>query len=423
MSKAGEPIRQKDDRPVVLSVEHVDKVFRLPTEQATGLKQAFINWTRGIKGYKEQQVLQDVSFQVRRGDFFGIVGRNGSGKSTLLKLISGIYYPERGRISYTGKLVPFIELGVGFNPELTGRENVYLNGALLGFTRSEVDAMYDDIVDFAELGEFMDQKLKNYSSGMQVRLAFSVAIKAQGDILILDEVLAVGDEAFQRKCDDYFTEVKKDPNKTVILVTHDMGAVKKYCDRAILIKDGHVVINGDKDDVANRYTLENLKNTDQQSNDDNLGEKEYPTGLSVQVPVLRSYPVSSSVCKSSDTFRFDVEYKCAQYDHLYMAIAMHDTRRGGIAYDTGSIPLKGCGHRVVHCSMPLGIFNNGEFRLVVSLRVNDSGQTDKDAPTQMIAFTSDENSCVFAIRDKRNRDYAMLNDRGLQIKVLGGESL
>ena len=424
MSKAGEPIRQKDDRPVVLSVEHVDKVFRLPTEQATGLKQAFINWTRGIKGYKEQQVLQDVSFQVRRGDFFGIVGRNGSGKSTLLKLISGIYYPERGRISYTGKLVPFIELGVGFNPELTGRENVYLNGALLGFTRSEVDAMYDDIVDFAELGEFMDQKLKNYSSGMQVRLAFSVAIKAQGDILILDEVLAVGDEAFQRKCDDYFTEVKKDPNKTVILVTHDMGAVKKYCDRAILIKDGHVVINGDKDDVANRYTLENLKAPDKQSDSSKPGD-EYPTGLSAQVPLLRAHPVSSSVCKSSDTFRFDVEYDCAEYDNLYMAVAMHDTRRGGIAYDTGAdtIRLKACGHRVVHCSVPLNIFNNGEFRLVVSLRVRDEAQTDKNAPTKMIAFTNDENSCVFAIRDKRNREYALLSDRGLQISLLGGESL
>ena len=424
MSKAGEPIRQKDDRPVVLSVEHVDKVFRLPTEQATGLKQAFINWTRGIKGYKEQQVLQDVSFQVRRGDFFGIVGRNGSGKSTLLKLISGIYYPERGRISYTGKLVPFIELGVGFNPELTGRENVYLNGALLGFTRSEVDAMYDDIVDFAELGEFMDQKLKNYSSGMQVRLAFSVAIKAQGDILILDEVLAVGDEAFQRKCDDYFTEVKKDPNKTVILVTHDMGAVKKYCDRAILIKDGHVVINGDKDDVANRYTLENLKAPDKQAGSSKPGD-EYPTGLSAQVPLLRAYPVSSSVCKSSDTFRFDVEYDCAEYDNLYMAVAMHDTRRGGIAYDTGAdtIRLKACGHRVVHCSVPLNIFNNGEFRLVVSLRVRDEAQMDKNAPTKMIAFTNDENSCVFAIRDKRNREYALLSDRGLQISLLGGESL
>lgn len=424
MSKAGEPIVQKDARPVVLSVEHVDKVFRLPTEQATGLKQAFINWTRGIKGYKKQQVLQDVSFQVHRGDFFGIVGRNGSGKSTLLKLISGIYYPEHGHISYTGKLVPFIELGVGFNPELTGRENVYLNGALLGFTRSEVDAMYDDIVDFAELGEFMDQKLKNYSSGMQVRLAFSVAIKAQGDILILDEVLAVGDEAFQRKCDDYFTEVKKDPNKTVILVTHDMGAVKKYCDRAILIKDGHVVINGDKDDVANRYTLENLKAPDKQS-DRNKPKDEYSTGLSAQVPLLRAYPVTSSVCKSSDTFHFDVEYDCAEYDNLYMAVAMHDTRRGGIAYDTGSdtISLKACGHQVVHCSVPLNIFNNGEFRLVVSLRVRDAAQTDKNAPTKMIAFTNDENSCVFAIRDKRNREYALLSDRGLQISLLGGESL
>ncbi|QFZ10475.1 ABC transporter ATP-binding protein, partial [Streptococcus dysgalactiae] len=137
------------------------------------------------------------------GDFFGIVGRNGSGKSTLLKIISKIYEPEKGTVTVDGKLVPFIELGVGFNPELTGRENVFMNGALLGFSRDEVAAMYDDIVSFAELHDFMDQKLKNYSSGMQVRLAFSIAIKAKGDILILDEVLAVGDEAFQRKCFDY----------------------------------------------------------------------------------------------------------------------------------------------------------------------------------------------------------------------------
>ena len=165
-------------------------------------------------------MLKDISFEVRQGDFFGIVGRNGSGKSTLLKIISQIYVPEKGSVSVKGKLVPFIELGVGFNPELTGRENVYLNGALLGFTREEIDAMYDDIVEFAELEDFMDQKLKNYSSGMQVRLAFSVAIKAQGDILVLDEVLAVGDEAFQRKCDNFFAQMQKGPTKTIILVTH-----------------------------------------------------------------------------------------------------------------------------------------------------------------------------------------------------------
>ena len=176
-----------DNRKTVLKVEHVAKSFRLPTEQASGLKQAVINWTKGISGYKMQHVLRDINFEVKEGDFFGVVGRNGSGKSTLLKLISGIYMPDQGSISVDGKLVSFIELGVGFNPELTGRENVYLNGALLGFSQEEIDAMYDDIVEFSELSEFMDQKLKNYSSGMQVRLAFSVATAIRPDVLIIDE--------------------------------------------------------------------------------------------------------------------------------------------------------------------------------------------------------------------------------------------
>ncbi|AKV55624.1 polysaccharide ABC transporter, ATP-binding protein [Bifidobacterium actinocoloniiforme DSM 22766] len=417
MGKVSASTPAENSSPVVLSVEHVDKVFRLPTEQATGLKQAFINWSRGIKGYKEQQVLEDISFQVHRGDFFGIVGRNGSGKSTLLKLISGIYCPERGKISYSGKLVPFIELGVGFNPELTGRENVYLNGALLGFTSEEVDAMYDDIVEFAELGDFMDQKLKNYSSGMQVRLAFSVAIKAQGDILVLDEVLAVGDEAFQRKCDDYFAQVKKDPSKTVILVTHDMSAVKKYCDKAILIQDGHIVVSGDKDDVANRYTLENLKAAKKDARDSKSDK--YPTGLNERVPKLRAYPISSPVCSSSDIFRFDVEYQYDEDREFYLAIAMHDTRRGGIVYDTGSnrIKLRQSGHQIAHFEMPLNLFNNGEFRLVASLRT--ASRERPDAPTEMIAFTNDENSCVFAIRDSRNSEYALLSDRALRIRQVG----
>ena len=165
-----------------LEVKNVVKSFKLPTEQSNGIKQAFVNWTKGIKGYKKLEILKDISFKVEKGEFFGIVGRNGSGKSTLLKIISQIYTPDSGKVKVNGKLVPFIELGVGFNPELTGRENIYLNGALLGFSHEEVAKMYDEIVDFAELHEFMDQKLKNYSSGMQVRLAFSIAIKAQGDI-------------------------------------------------------------------------------------------------------------------------------------------------------------------------------------------------------------------------------------------------
>lgn len=240
-------------KKIALEVKNVSKSFRLPTEQANGIKQAFINYMRGIKGYKEQQVLKDISFKVEEGDFFGIVGRNGSGKSTLLKLISQIYVPDKGKVTVNGKLVPFIELGVGFNHELTGRENVYLNGALLGFSHDEMSSMYEDIVKFAELREFMDQKLKNYSSGMQVRLAFSIAIKTSADILVLDEVLAVGDAAFQRKCYEYFGKLKK-ANKTVILVTHDMEAVRQFCNKAILIEKGKIINSSDSvDEVADGY--------------------------------------------------------------------------------------------------------------------------------------------------------------------------
>lgn len=241
------------NRSVALKVDHVSKSFKLPTERAGSLKNAIFNWIRGVRGYRIQEVLKDISFDIEQGEFFGIVGKNGSGKSTLLKLISQIYTPDHGTIETNGKLVPFIELGVGFNPELTGRENVYLNGAMLGFSNDEIDEMYDDIVEFAELGDFMEQKLKNYSSGMQVRLAFSVAIKSQGDILVLDEVLAVGDEAFQKKCQNYFYEAKR-KKKTIILVTHSMPDVRRYCDRAMLIQGGHIAQIGDPDDIADAYS-------------------------------------------------------------------------------------------------------------------------------------------------------------------------
>ncbi len=236
---------------VAISVRGLSKSFRLPTERAWGLKQAFFNRLRGVKGYEDQKVLDDINLEIKKGEFVGIVGRNGSGKSTLLKLLAGIYYPSAGEIIVNGGLVPFIELGVGFNMELSGRENVYLNGAILGFSNSEIEAMYDDIVKFAELGEFMDQKLKNYSSGMQVRLAFSIAIRAKGDILILDEVLAVGDAEFQRKCNDYFESLHG--NQTVILVTHSMDNVKKFCDRAIMIESGKIACEGKPEKVAEAY--------------------------------------------------------------------------------------------------------------------------------------------------------------------------
>lgn len=241
----------EDGGDVAIRVKHLHKSFKLPTERAWGLKQAIFNRLKGIKGFKEQKVLRGLDFEVKKGEFLGIVGRNGSGKSTLLKVLSGIYVPEKGDVEIYGTLVPFIELGVGFNPELTGRENIYLNGALLGFSNAEVDEMYDEIVEFAELKDFMDQKLKNYSSGMQVRLAFSIAIRARGDILILDEVLAVGDAAFQQKCNDYFASLHG--NQTVVLVTHSMENVRKFCDRAILIEDGKIKCEGDPEKVADEY--------------------------------------------------------------------------------------------------------------------------------------------------------------------------
>ncbi len=247
---------------VAISVNGVSKTFKLPHEKYTSIKSAFIHFYNRRRGYEQQQVLQNVSLEIKKGEFFGIVGRNGSGKSTLLKLLAGIYTPNKGHIQINGKLTPFIELGVGFNPELSGRENVFLNGALLGFNRKEMEAMYDDIVEFAELERFMDQKLKNYSSGMQVRLAFSIAIRAQSDILLIDEVLAVGDVNFQKKCFDYFYKLKKN-KQTVILVTHDMSAVRDFCDRAALIHDGKIKAIGEASKIAQEYSLLNLRHDSQ----------------------------------------------------------------------------------------------------------------------------------------------------------------
>lgn len=246
-------------------VKDLYKSFKLPHEQHSGLKQLLLNLMKRKKGYEVQEVLRDLSFDIKKGEFFGIVGRNGSGKSTLLKLLAGIYVPDKGLVQVNGSLTPFIELGVGFNPELTGRENVFMNGALLGFGREEMQTMYDEIVEFAELERFMDQKLKNYSSGMQVRLAFSIAIRAQSDILLLDEVLAVGDSNFQQKCFDYFKELKKQ-KRTVILVSHDAGVLRQYCTSGVLIKNGKIICEGPISQVVNEYQ-ESLVSDETQTND------------------------------------------------------------------------------------------------------------------------------------------------------------
>lgn len=342
-----------------LEVKNVSKSFRLPTEQASGIKQAVINRARGIKGYKEQHVLKDISFKVEKGDFFGIVGRNGSGKSTLLKLISQIYTPDSGSIKVNGTLVPFIELGVGFNPELTGRENVYMNGALLGFSREEVSKMYPEIVEFAELEEFMDQKLKNYSSGMQVRLAFSIAIKAQGDILVLDEVLAVGDEAFQRKCEDFFGQIKKDKTKTVILVTHSMENVKKYCNKAMLIQNGEVKLVGNPNKVADEYSGLNLLNN-------------YDKTVAKNKPQIVAEIIGNNVLSSDDSVIIRVRYKAKNKKPVYAKVFVKFNDVVIMATHSGLIDKKYItkdtnDHELIW-ELPLKDFNKGNYKVEVLLQ-------------------------------------------------------
>ena len=256
----------------IVEISKLTKSFKIPLEASSGVKQQLINILKGRKGYRVFTPLKDISFTINEGDFFGIVGRNGSGKSTLLKTIAGIYTPNSGNVKVHGSLVPFIELGVGFNPELTGRENIFLNGALLGFSHEEMKSMYSAIVEFAELEDFIEERLKNYSSGMQVRLAFSIAIRAHADILLLDEVLAVGDEAFQKKCYSYFDKLKRE-KRTVILVTHDMAAVERFCTKAVFIEDGHVKMIGKPYRIAAAYSRSNSQNYDRTTglNSDNEG--------------------------------------------------------------------------------------------------------------------------------------------------------
>jgi ABC-type polysaccharide/polyol phosphate transport system ATPase subunit len=248
-----------------VDVKHLEKEFKVPHERHSSLKASVINFRK--RSFETFKVLNDITFQVKEGEFFGILGRNGSGKSTLLKLLADIYTPSNGELHVNGQLTPFIELGVGFNPELTGRENVFLNGAILGLTQKEIEEKYDEIVQFAEIERFMDQKLKNYSSGMQVRLAFSIAIQAHNAILLIDEVLAVGDERFQQKCLEVFAKIKQDPSKTVIFVSHDMSSVQKFCDRAIVIHDGKLIYEGDAEGAVYEYKKLNFPEQNEDSND------------------------------------------------------------------------------------------------------------------------------------------------------------
>jgi ABC-type polysaccharide/polyol phosphate transport system ATPase subunit len=235
----------------VVEARNVSKTFRIPDQRVDSFKERVAHPFRQVE-HRMLEAVKDVSFEVHQGEFFGIVGRNGSGKSTLLKILSSIYRPDAGRVRMAGRVAPFIELGVGFNPDLTSRDNCLLNGVLMGLTRREAQHRLDAVLDFAELRDFADLKLKNYSSGMTVRLAFAIMVQADADVMLIDEVLAVGDAAFGQKCMDVFYE-KRRAGKTIVLVTHDMATVQSLCHRAMLLHDGELQFVGDPEDAAMRY--------------------------------------------------------------------------------------------------------------------------------------------------------------------------
>lgn len=235
---------------VVIKVEGISKIYKLYNKPVDRVKEALNPF--GKKYHHDFYALKDVFFEVKKGETIGIIGKNGSGKSTLLKILTGVLTPSTGNVSVYGKVSSLLELGVGFNPELTGLENVYFNGAVLGFSKEEIDSKLNAILEFADIGEFIGQSVKMYSSGMQVRLAFAVAISVDPDILIVDEALAVGDIRFQQKCFRKLREFKE-AGKTIIFVSHDPGAVNNYCDRAVWLKDGSVYKIGKPEAVTKEY--------------------------------------------------------------------------------------------------------------------------------------------------------------------------
>ncbi len=364
-----------NDNDIAVEVKDLSKDFALPHERKNTLREYVVHFSKPT--YEMQHALKDISFQVKRGEFFGIVGRNGSGKSTLLKIIAGIYQPTKGSVTVNGTLTPFIELGIGFNPELTGKDNVFLNGAILGLTRKEVMAKYDSIVEFSELERFMDQKLKNYSSGMQVRLAFSIAMQAHNDILLIDEVLAVGDERFQRKSLDIFEQIKKEKTKTVIFVSHDMQTVQQFCDRALVIHDSKIEYLGSAERAALEYKKLNFPESVETNTDQDEKSKSKKAIIITSVKVENKDGSQGSIVPFGEKFKLRINYEARQnVDDLVFGLSIKSKTDESIyGPNTGEsntkISLKK-GKGSVSLSVSNNIFSPGVYDIEAGIFNNNS---------------------------------------------------
>ncbi len=302
------------------------KTFRLPHEKRNTIFETLTGILYGKKGYEEFVALKNINFTVRKGEAVGIIGENGSGKSTLLKIIANILRPSRGSVKINGKITPFLELGVGFQPDLTAKENIYIYGAIMGMSDKEIDAKLDEILEFSGLKQFQDAKLKNLSSGMQVRLAFATAIQTNPEILLMDEVLAVGDMEFQQKCIDVFQRYLKE-KKTIVFVSHDLNSVRRFCSMALLLRHGEQVAFGDTNEIIDRYVYgvddkgrppENLQSEPKKKR---WGDKKVEI---TDIKFIDKFGKENSIFNSGDTMTIQINYNVnASVDNLVIGIAIY----------------------------------------------------------------------------------------------------
>ena len=316
----------------IIIAKDVTKTFEIPHEKRDSIKSYFMNPFRKVRKEKFH-ALNDVSFTVKEGEFLGIIGRNGSGKSTLLKMLAQVYEPSSGKITINGTLVPFLELGVGFNPELTGRENIFLNGTILGMSKKYLWSKFDEIVDFAEIRDFLDLQVKNYSSGMLMRLAFSVAVQAKADIYLLDEILAVGDAGFQLKSLNKMQELLSS-GATAVLVSHSIADIKKYCTRTILMNNGKMLFDGNVQEAVDMYenllvnknniTSTNVVETTAKKKEENQDVGNGKTSI-ISVELINSTGEKTNKLVSNDIYRAKVCIKAnADIENPYLALSLRD---------------------------------------------------------------------------------------------------
>lgn len=376
-----------NDSKIAISVSRVSKTFKIPHEKVSSLRGAFVNVLKK-GGYEEFNALDNVSFEVKKGEFFGIIGRNGSGKSTLLKILAGIYQADKGRVHINGRISPFLELGIGFNPELSGRDNIYLNAAVLGLSHKKIIEKFDSIVEFSELERFIDQKLKNYSSGMQVRLAFSVAIHANREILLMDEVLAVGDSSFQRKCLNEFNKYKE-MGKTVVLVSHDISTIQKYCDRVLLLENGKIVSIGKSDEVVHEYMCAEKEKRGEREKQQNAGIKNSPIEIT-KVEFLDKEKQQVRFFETGDDITARIFYRANEkVEQPIFGVAVHSQEGAHLSgpntetsnFEINTIKRDG----FIDCTFKNNPFFSGMFYLTVAVYSKES-QTPFDYREKEFVF-------------------------------------